>query len=83
MLITARLRAESGESMSDEPFHIPDHLMTGQEVMAEVERYFAFNLGNPILAAPILDHFKKTGNVVHAVMTTFRLEKVTMYRRRP
>ena len=51
--------------------------------MAEVERYFALNLGNPILAAPILDHFKKTGNVVHAVMTTFRLEKVTMYRRRP
>jgi hypothetical protein len=68
--------------MIDEPFQLPDHPMTGQEVMAEVERYFAAGLGNPILAAPILDHFKKTGNVVHAVMATFKLEKVTMYRRR-
>lgn len=68
--------------MSDEPFQIPDRPMTGHEVMAEMERYFAAGRGNPILAAPIIDHFKKTGQIVHAVMTTFNLEKITMYRRR-
>ncbi len=64
------------------PFQFPVGPLTGEELMAEVERYFASGLGNPALAAPILDRFKKTGQVVHAVMATFNMEKVTMYRRR-
>jgi hypothetical protein len=65
--------------MSD--FHVPD-LMTIEEVMNEVQRYFDSGHGNPRLAEPILSHIKRTGQIPHAVMTTFKLERVTMYRRK-
>lgn len=65
-----------------EPFDIPDGPMTAQEVMAQVERYFEEGNGNRILREPLVSHFKKTGEIVHAVMATFKLERIVMYRKR-
>lgn len=57
-------------------------LMTGDQVMDEVKRYFAAGNGNPILEPHILDHYAKTSNVVHAVLVSLRLEKVSAWRRK-
>jgi hypothetical protein len=59
-----------------------DRLMTSDEVMDEVKRYFASGQGNPALEPVILEHYAKTGEVVHAVRVSLNLEKVVAYRRK-
>lgn len=60
---------------------IPE-VFTAEQVLDMTDEYCRTK-GNPVLAKPMRDYHKKTGNMAYAVLKSLNLEPVVMYRRKP
>ena len=57
-------------------------LLTGEDVMAEMDERFAAGHGNPILQEPMHRYFEKEGVIPYPVLVSLCLKKVTAYERK-